>query len=165
MTARTTALACLFATAVLATAQARSNEPRHFISGSLKEIVTAHGGKPFILGLWSLTCTHCRDELAMLGQLAAKYPRASIVLVSTDTPDDAADVTTALRGYSLGTAESWVFADPYTERLRFEIDNKWYGELPRTYLYDGNALRSAHSGRLDLPFLESWLQNQGVAHK
>ena len=38
--------------------------------------------------------------------------------------------------YGLGKVEQWVFADPMPERLRFEIDRRWYGELPRTHFYD-----------------------------
>jgi thiol-disulfide isomerase/thioredoxin len=154
-------LMALLAITLLGGNAAQAGDPRHFTSGSLKRIVAAHSGKPFILGLWSLTCTHCREELAMLGQLVQKYPHASVVLISTDTPGDAGDVASTLNDYSLGSVESWVFADSYTERLRFEIDNKWHGELPRTYLYDSNAVRSAHSGKLDLSLLESWLQKQG----
>ena len=35
---------------------------------------------------------------------------------------------------------------------------------PATFDYEANALRSARSGRLGLPFLESWLQKQGGTH-
>ena len=32
----------------------------------------------------------------------------------------------------LGTAENWLFGDGFVERLRFEIDPAWQGEIPRT---------------------------------
>lgn len=31
-------------------------------------------------------------------------------------------------------AGNWIFDDLFTERLRFEIDPRWQGEIPRTML-------------------------------
>lgn len=135
-------------------------ELRPFVSGSLQQIVAAHHGTPFILGLWSRSCSHCREELTMLGQLVADHPQATVVLISTDSIGESAAVAATLQGYGLGAVESWVFADPYLERLQYEIDNRWYGELPRTYLYAGNGTRSGHSGRLERSWLQGWLNQQ-----
>lgn len=155
---------CLSALAFLSIS-VQGAEPKHFLSGSLQQIVAAHGGKPFILGLWSRSCSHCREELTMLGHLMAKQPHTPLVLLSTDTVEESADLAKTLQGYGLGSVESWVYADPYTERLQYEIDNRWYGELPRTYLYESNGTRTGHSGRLDLQFLQTWLSTQGVAQR
>lgn len=140
-------------------------ETKSFVNGSLQQIVSAHSGKPFILSLWSRSCSHCREELTMLGHLMAEHPRTPIVLLSTDTIDEAADITKTLEGYGLGTVESWVFADSYIERLQYEIDNRWHGELPRTYLYEGNGMRKGYSGQLELSFLRTWLNKQGVTQR
>jgi thiol-disulfide isomerase/thioredoxin len=155
---------CWFALLLTATA-VQAGEPRAFVSGTLQQIAAAHHGKPFILGLWSQSCSHCREELTMLGQLMAKHPDTPLVLLSTDTIEESVSVAATLRGYGLANVESWVFADPYTERLQYEIDNRWYGELPRTYLYESNGTRTGHSGRLDMPFLQGWLSRQGVAQR
>lgn len=156
--------ACLALMLFTATA-AQAGEPRAFVSGTLQKIVTAHHGKPFILGLWSLSCSHCREELTMLGQLMAEHPDTPLVLLSTDSMEQSADVAATLQGYGLAQVESWVFADAYTERLQYEIDNRWYGELPRTYLYEANGSRTGHSGRLQMSFLQGWLNKQGVAQR
>jgi hypothetical protein len=34
----------------------------------------------------------------------------------------------------LATAENWTFGDGFIERLRYEIDPRWQGEIPRTVL-------------------------------
>lgn len=133
-------------------------EPKPFVQGSLKEIVAARQGKPFILGLWSLTCTHCRAELSMLSGLLKKYPDVDVVLVSTDTQEEGETVAVTLRQLALGRAQAWVFADPFAERLRFEIDRKWHGELPRTYLYDSSHHVQTFTGKLDPRQLESWIR-------
>lgn len=134
-----------------------------FKQGSMKQIVAARQGKPFILGLWSLTCAHCREELAMLGELMKKHPGLNVVLVSTDTPEESAAVAATLAQHGLDKAGAWVFADDFAERLRFEVDKKWRGELPRIYFYDAAGNRDAKSGKLDPAQVESWVQEHFVA--
>ena len=34
----------------------------------------------------------------------------------------------------LGAPENWTFGDGFVERLRYEIDPQWRGEIPRTIL-------------------------------
>ncbi len=135
-----------------------AQEIRSFVSGSLKEITAARQGKPFILGMWSLTCTHCREELALLSRLKKKHSNLDLVLVATDTPEEGEAISATLRQSGLGGAEAWVFADPFAERLRFEIDPKWHGELPRTYLYDPSHKAQAFSGKPDALQIEQWLR-------
>jgi thiol-disulfide isomerase/thioredoxin len=148
------ALALLSALALPATAQ----ELKPFVAGSIKEIAAARQGKPFILGLWSLTCTHCREELDLLSGLVKKYPDLDLVLVATDTPEEGEAISATLRQSGLGGVRAWVFADPFAERLRFEIDPKWHGELPRTYLYDPSHKAQAFSGKPDALQMEQWLK-------
>jgi len=143
---------CLLAAAVNAAAQ----ELHPFVSGSIKEIAASRQGKPYILGLWSLTCTHCRDELSILSGLKKKYPALDLVLISTDTPADRTEILATLQQVALGNEQAWVFADDFVERLRFEIDPKWHGELPRTYLYGATGFR-AFSGKIDPRELERWI--------
>lgn len=147
------ALLCLM---VLSAQAAPDIKP--FVRGSMAEISAARQGKPYILAFWSLTCTHCREELGQLGSLLKQHPGLSVVLVSTDTPEEGAEIAATLAEYQLGGAESWVFADSFSERLRASVDKKWRGELPRTYLYDRAHQASAHSGKLRPEQLAAWLQ-------
>lgn len=138
-------------------------EIKPFVRGSHQQIVSARAGKPFVVTFWSLTCTNCRDDLAMFGKLARKYPDLELVIVSTDTPEQKQEIAQALQHYRLGRAglgriESWVFADSFTERLRFEVDAQWYGELPRTYFFDAQGRASAISGALDHAQTERWIR-------
>lgn len=134
--------------------------------GSYQKIIAVHAGKPFIVALWSITCTHCAADLEIFERLAGKYPEFNLVLISTDTPEQEAEIATTLNKYHLGQAnknlagkvESWVFADSYTERLRFEIDAQWYGELPRTYFFDSKGKQTGISGVLDEKKTELWVR-------
>jgi len=150
-------LALALALALLLALPAMAQEIRPFVSGSIKEITAARQGKPFILGMWSLTCTHCREELSLLSGMAKKYPNLDLVLIAADTPEESEAIGAALRQSGLGSAQAWVFADPFADRLRFEIDRKWHGELPRTYLYDSAHAVTAISGKLDRQRLERWV--------
>ena len=144
--------------AALVVAHADGAAPKPFVAGSVKQIVAARQDKPFVLGLWSLSCTHCREDLAVLARFMKQHPGVEVVLVSTDSPEEGEAVVATLRRLALERAESWVFADPFAERLRFEIDRKWHGELPRTYLFDNSHSVTAISGKLDPQQLERWIQ-------
>ena len=135
-----------------------AQETRPFVHGSRHAIVAAHQGKPFILALWSLDCTHCRDDLALLGKLQSRYPALDVVLVSTDTPMQQSEIQAVLEKYALQRAESWVFSDSYADRLRYEIDSQWYGELPRTYFFDASGVAIAVSGKIRLEPTENWVK-------
>lgn len=137
-----------------------AQEIKPFVRGSYQQIVTARQGKPFIINFWSLSCSYCKVELAMLKKLAKKYPKLDLVLVSTDTPEEEKPVSATLKKFSLGRAEAWVFADSYTERLRFEVDKKWQGELPRTYFFSANSEVKAISGKLEQKEVEQWVKEQ-----
>lgn len=137
------------------------------LRGSYQKIIKAHEGKPFIVALWSVTCTHCGADLHLFQQLAKKYGDFNLVLISTDAPEQKAEIARMLQNYHLleskpkraGKIESWVFADSYTERLRFEIDAQWYGELPRTYFIDAKGKVKGVSGVLDENETEQWVSS------
>ncbi|MBI5437525.1 MAG: TlpA family protein disulfide reductase [Nitrosomonadales bacterium] len=135
-------------------------EIKPFLRGSYQQIVSARQGKPFIINFWSLACGYCKVELGMFKKLAKKYPRLDLVLVSTDSPEEVKSVSATLAKFSLGKVEAWVFADSYTERLRFEVDKKWSGELPRTYFFNADNKMKAISGKLEQSDVEQWIKEQ-----
>lgn len=80
-------------------------------------------------------------------------------MVATDSPEQKQEIASTLRHYRLGRAESWVFADSFTDRLRFEVDPQWYGELPRTYFFDADGRSTAVSGKIDHDQFEHWIKS------
>lgn len=135
-------------------------EVRPFTTGSLQQIQNERAGKPFILSLWSASCIHCPTELKALGELKRKYPGIDIVLVAADTPEEIPQLAKLAASYGLGKQAQWVFADPQAEKLRFEIDRRWYGELPRTYFFDPEHRREGASGVVPTERLERWAAQQ-----
>lgn len=130
-------------------------EVKPFESGSLTKIRAAREGRAFILSFWSLECAHCPKELKALGELKRRHPALDVVLVSTDTPADAAALAEFAAQSGLARAEQWVFAGD-AQRLRYEVDRRWWGELPRTYFHDAAHRVEAHSGLVSTETLGRW---------
>jgi hypothetical protein len=139
----------------------RAEGLREFKPGSLQQIKTRHAREPFLLVLWSVTCVPCRAEFEMLASVRDARGPFPLVLVATDGLDDRELARQMLEHYGMGAAENWIFADPDAQRLRFEIDPAWYGEMPRSYLYDATHAREAVSGGLERDRVEAWLAKVG----
>lgn len=133
-----------------------------FSADSMQDILASRQGKPFILGLWSLSCTHCRDDLALLSKLSQQHAGLELVLIATDSLEQSRDAEQALARYSFGKTEQWIFADAFIEPLRYSIDRRWRGELPRTYFYDAQHNVQAISGKLDAAMVKHWLTTQSI---
>ena len=94
----------------------------------------------------------------MLAKLRKEYPDFNLVLVATDDIARSAEVQAFLLERGLAQVESWMFAEPNPQRLRYEIDSGWYGELPRSYFYDARHERLGVSGALNSEQIQAWLQ-------
>lgn len=129
-----------------------------FTSGSYIRILQQHKGQAFVMVLWSVDCVACLKELAMLGQFKQRYPQLQLILISTDTPDIERDIQSLLTEYNLEQSGTWVFEDDAVQRLRYEIDQSWYGEVPRTYLFDAEHYRQTVTGELKREQLHTWLK-------
>lgn len=128
-----------------------------FTADSFEEIKQEYTGQSFLLALWSVHCPPCMIELEMLGRMLAEDPSIPLVLISTDPIDMAEDALDFLLDYDLAHIRSWMFADSFTERLRYSIDPMWFGELPRSYFFDAEHQHEAHSGILQESQVRSWL--------
>jgi peroxiredoxin len=139
------------------------------LKGSYQKIIQKYKGKPVVVALWSVSCTHCGADLEIFEHVIKKYSKLNLVLISTDSPEQEAIIRRSLSKYNLvdlreknsrsGKVESWVFADSYTEKLRFDIDAQWYGELPRTYFFNADGKMTAISGVLEEEKVEQWIIN------
>lgn len=107
--------------------------------------------------LWSIDCPSCLRELGLIKEIRQKYTNPDFVLISTDDISLQSDIRQVLESQGLEGIESWAFADANAQRLRYEIDPKWYGEIPRTYFYDAQHNRAGYSGELTEQHIEAWL--------
>ncbi|MCK5263697.1 MAG: redoxin domain-containing protein [Gammaproteobacteria bacterium] len=137
-----------------------SQEVNIFRSGSYAQFLEQQKNHSFMLVLWSLDCPPCYKELAMLAKETKKHPQLNLILVSTDTPDDIKEIQQKLSQFGFNHINAWVFENNMAQQLRYEIDPNWYGELPRSYLFDAQHNRQAISGVLRTAVLQRWASFQ-----
>ncbi len=121
---------------------------KNFTSGSYEQIAKQYQDQPFVMVLWSLDCPPCYKELELLANERKRYD-FNLVLISTDGADASIEVATVLMKYKLHDVDNWLFEKSSAQPLRYEIDPLWYGELPRSYLFDKENQRQAISGVLN----------------
>jgi len=143
---------------------ARASEPQPFERGSWAKIRAEHAGRPTIYHFWGLTCGPCLVELPHWGELLARRRDVRLVLVAADpVPQPPEQVGATLDRAGLARAESWSFADRFYEKLRFEIDPRWAGELPRTVMIAADGAATVLPGVADLGKVRAWLDAQASA--
>lgn len=142
---------------LLLAAGANAAELRPFGAGEMARVLAQRQGRPFVLTLWSIDCTHCKGTLRQLAALAQTHPRLDLVVVSTDSFGEQKTIAAMLGATGLAARDTWVFGDEAPERLRFEVDRRWGGEMPRTYLFEGDHRVSAFSGPVDAAALKQWV--------
>ncbi|MEI9902166.1 MAG: hypothetical protein WDN31_21085 [Hyphomicrobium sp.] len=148
------ALAC-------ATLAAQGAELRPFGRDSWKDMLAAAKGEPVIVHFWGLSCSICLAELPEWGAFAARHPRTRLVLINWDRqPQDLKRIDATLEKSDLAGAENWVLGDEFEEKVRFNTDRAWIGELPRTRLIAADGTLTVFSGSADFAQLDDWLRQQ-----
>ncbi|SJM96202.1 conserved exported hypothetical protein [Crenothrix polyspora] len=119
-----------------------------FVPGSYQQILTETAKQPFMLVVWSITCSSCLKDMALLNSLHKSHPKLKIVMLATDGAQASAQIQATLQKNELTAVENWNYADDNSQKLQYEIDPTWYGELPRTYFFDKIHQREGISGVL-----------------
>lgn len=141
------------------------NPPKAFGFGSFGELLAARKDEPFLLVLWATDCAPCRQEFALLAEVRAANTGLPMTLIATDNIQESTLIVDMLEKFGLSDVESWVFAEQNAQKLRFEIDPSWYGELPRSYFYTAEHNRRGISGRLERAAIQEWLDTHVHAHR
>jgi thiol-disulfide isomerase/thioredoxin len=137
---------------------------RSFERGSWQSLLQAHKGHPTLIHFWGVTCGPCKVELPQLGAFMKAHPNIDVVTISADIVPNLGPATTSmLRNAGLASAENWIFNDGYGERLRFEVDPTWQGDIPRTMLVARNGDITTIEGSTEPADLEKWSSEQARA--
>ncbi len=159
------AAALLFVLLMPAPAQDSATQLKPFGRGSWQELMKAHAGRPTIVHFWGVTCGPCKVELPQIGAFMKDNPAIDMVTISADfVPDMPAATRAMLERAGLALAENWIF-DGFADRLRFEIDPTWQGDIPRTLLITREGEMTTIEGSADIADLKQWSDRQLAAKK
>jgi thiol-disulfide isomerase/thioredoxin len=152
---------------VLATNSAAALDDLHpFVRGSWKQIREAHAGRPTVVHFWGVTCGPCRVEMPAWAGLKRERSDLDLVVIDADlVPNAPSAVSAMLAETGLAVAENWIFNDDFVERLRYEIDPQWRGEIPRTLLIARDGSTTVLEGVADLQKVRAWLDEQAGGAK
>jgi thiol-disulfide isomerase/thioredoxin len=130
-----------------------------FNPGSYQQILRENAGQAFVLAIWSVDCPSCIKDMTVLSQIRQSHPNLKIIMLSTDEPANTSEAKNILTRYQLNDLESWIFGSDDAQKLRYEIDPSWYGELPRTYFFTSTHSRTGKSGALKIEAFEAQIAN------
>lgn len=119
-----------------------------FAAGSYQQILASNANQPFMLVIWSVNCSSCLKDMELLSNIHKSRPELKMIMLAADDLSVTEQIQQILGKSQLSGIDNWVFAEENTQKLRFEIDPKWYGELPRTYFFDKTHQRTGVSGVL-----------------
>lgn len=111
-----------------------------------------------MLVIWSITCSSCLKDMALLNKMHKANPNINMVMLATDDATATEQIQQILTKNELTSLENWLFADDNPQKLRYEVDPKWYGELPRTYFLNKKHEREGVSGVLTQQDYEAMLK-------
>ena len=133
-----------------------AQEVSPFVKGSFAEIQQQYEGRPYLVLFWGQDCAYCMKELAGLAPVLKENPGITLVTVATDPFLDETFIREKMAGFGLSQANNWVFANDYPETLYFDVEKRWRGELPLTFLSNGKTL-IRKSGLLKEADISAWL--------
>ncbi len=134
---------------------------RPFERGSWQQLLHSHAGHPTLVHFWGVTCGPCKVELPQLGEFMKQHPAVDVVTIDADlVPNSDAAALSMLTDAGLSSAENWMFSDGFTERLRYEIDPAWQGDIPRTILISRNGDITTIEGSAEPSALQKWSDKQ-----
>lgn len=161
---RMTLVAMLLLTGLYSTFASEPSKLRPFERGSWQRLLKAHSGRPTLIHFWGVTCGPCKVELPELGDFMKRNPSVDVVTIDADlVPNSDTAVLSMLEGAGLSAAENWMFDDGFPERLRYEIDAAWQGDIPRTILISSKGEMATIEGSVEPAMLQKWSDAQVAA--
>jgi len=129
-----------------------------FDMNTRKVIEKRYIDQPLIISFWSIDCPYCIDDLKKLGKALSKNTNVHLITVCVDGKESAKKAERILSQANLPKHEQYQYAEVDEDRLRYNIDPAWYGELPRTYFYDAAHQVTPLSGKISNSFLDKWFK-------
>ncbi len=141
----------------LSSGAALAAEFKPYGRGSFEELRKQHAGRRLVVHFWSVTCPPCLAELPDWAKIASERKSLDIVFVNADPDNDRARAQSRIDKAGLSNLVQYGFADDFVERLYFEADKNWRGELPFTALIGADGSLVTVTGAIDDPLIADWL--------
>ena len=135
----------------------RSLEFKPYGRGDFDQIAHLREQRPRIIHYWSVTCPACIAELGQWAKFINERRDIDIIFINTDDDEDRERAALRLEKNGLSQATHYGFSDSFVEKLYYEVDKSWRGELPFTVLISANGPRVSVTGALDDPHFVAWL--------
>ena len=135
----------------------RSLEFKPYGRGDFDQIAHLREQRARIIHYWSVTCPACIAELGQWAKFINDHRDIDIIFINTDDYEDRERAAARLEKNGLSQATHYGFSDSFVEKLYYEADKNWRGELPFTVLISANAPRVSVTGALDDPHFVAWL--------
>jgi thiol-disulfide isomerase/thioredoxin len=124
--------------------------------GDWPSLVKSANSAPIAIHFWGVTCPACVKEMPLWGNFLKANQNAKVIFIQVDDVS-AESMQKMLNKAGLEKANNYYVAGPFDERLRYEIDPKWYGETPTTILIDKHGRATRKTGLINFQQLQSSL--------
>jgi thiol-disulfide isomerase/thioredoxin len=140
----------LFASLLASTAQAADfiALDRH----SARRLTEAESHRqPTIVTLWSSDCNYCKKNLQLLADLRKANKRLQVITIAAES--ESPELAPMLNRYAIA-GPRYAYGSDSPEAIAYAIDPNWAGELPRTFLFNGNGKKEKISGVVSRQMIE-----------
>lgn len=128
--------------------------------GQWQSVLASRQGQPLLVHFWGFSCPPCVEELPAWGEFVRAHPRLKAVFIEVDpVPEEMTRATLAAAG--LDGADHRANTAHFDEYFRYEIDPKWFGELPVTLLIDAKGKVRKLRGTADFAVIGRWAKGEG----
>lgn len=124
--------------------------------GSWPELLQQYKDKPWIAHFWGVSCAPCIHELPQWSNVLKRYPDMPVVFIQTDPVPEKVTLH-HLEMAGLDKVMSRVASSTFDEYTRYEVDPKWMGELPATFLIDKRGRQKHLRGSNQIEQIERWI--------
>jgi hypothetical protein len=97
-------------------------------------------------------------EFTFLSDVLAQFEGMKLITISTDPFLSSDFIQNLHQTNNLMNAETWVFSDRVREKLYFDVDKKWRGELPFMLLVNDKNQVTKHLGIMTQEKLVTWIK-------
>jgi len=106
----------------------------------LNDIIKIRNGKVLLINIWATWCVPCIEEFPDLIKISDKYgEKLELVGISIDYPDEIDSKILPFLNELQPSFINYVNGESDSDRFINNLNPKWSGAIPATFLYDSEA--------------------------